>query len=130
MLKTLFSVLSDASVRFTLLGAKQAGTDTYGNSYYVRDPKRGLKRERRFVLYARGTDASSVPAEWHGWLHHQTDMVPPAQNPLRRFWQKPHLPNQTGTENAYVPPGHPMRGGQREAATGDYQAWIPQGLDS
>ncbi len=125
MLKALFSVLSDASVRLTLLGARAIGADSYGNRYFARDPRRGHKRERRFVLYARGTDASSVPAEWHGWLHHQTDTVPPAQNPLRRFWQKPHQPNPTGTSNAYVPPGHVARGGKRDAATGDYEAWTP-----
>lgn len=125
MLKFITSVLSDASVRLTTLTARHVGTDSYGNDYYVKDPKRGHKRERRFVLYAQGTDASAVPAEWHGWLHHQTDHVPPAQNPLRRFWQKPHQANQTGTPLAYVPHGHPLRGGHRDPATGDYEAWTP-----
>jgi NADH:ubiquinone oxidoreductase subunit len=26
---------------------------------------------------------------------------------------------------AYVPPGHERRGGQRQRATGDYEAWRP-----
>src|SRR5688572_1266752 len=125
MFNFLTTVLSDASVRLTTLGAKHAGTDSMGNDYYVAKPKRGQKRERRFVLYAHAPDASSVPAEWHGWLHHQTDHVPPAQNPLRRFWQKPHQASQTGSANAYVPPGHAARGGQRDAATGDYESWTP-----
>ncbi len=128
MLKFLTNVQSSASVRLALLlGGKKVGSDIFGNVYYTKSPRRGLKRERRFVLYANGgTDASQVPAEWHGWLHHQTNDAPASVNPLRREWQKPHQPNMTGTQSAYVPPGHVQRGAQRDAATGDYEAWTPQ----
>ena len=44
----------------------------------------------------------------------------------RRAWQKPHLPNVTGTAASYRPPGHDYSGGHRAAATGDYQAWTPE----
>jgi NADH:ubiquinone oxidoreductase subunit len=128
MLKFLTNVQSSASVRLSLwLGGKQVGSDVFGNVYYTKPPKRGLKRERRFVLYANGgRDASMVPAEWHGWLHHQTNLAPTSVNPLRREWQKPHQPNMTGTNAAYIPPGHVQRGATRDAATGDYEAWTPQ----
>lgn len=126
MLKALTSVLSTASVRLlTLCSGKRAGQDSVGNVYYTAPPKRGLKRERRWVLYAGAPEASAVPAEWHGWLHHQTDQLPADHNPLRRPWQKPPQENKTGTSQAYVPPGHFYRGGQRDAATGDYEAWTP-----
>lgn len=131
MLKFLTSVQSSASIRLTvLLGGTKVGTDMYGNSYHTLKAKRGAKRERRIVLYANGAvEASLVPAEWHGWLHHQTDIVPQSVNPLRRKWQKPAQPNMTGTANAYVPPGHVTRGAQRDTATGDYQAWTPSSND-
>lgn len=109
----------------TLCSGKEAGRDSLGNIYYTAKPKRGQKRERRWVLYKGAPEASSVPAEWHGWLHHQTNELPAAHNPLRREWQLPPQANQTGTPNAYVPPGHVLRGAQRDKATGDYQAWTP-----
>jgi NADH:ubiquinone oxidoreductase subunit len=126
MLKFLTNVQSSVSVRLTLwLSGTKVGADDAGNIYYTLKPKRGLKRERRLVIYATGTDASAVPAEWHGWMHHQTDAIPSEKNPYRRVWQKPNQANLTGTTQAYVPPGHTLRGGQRESATGDYIAWSP-----
>ena len=64
--------------------------------------------------------------EWFGWLHHQSDRVPESgEESFRRLWQKPHNPNLTGTAQAYRPPGHLLKGGQRDKATGDYEAWRP-----
>ncbi len=119
MLKFLTDVQSTASVRLALwLGGKKVGADNFGNLYFTMKPRRGTKRERRLVLYKKGIDAAAVPAEWHGWLHHQTNVLPAATNPLRRSWQKPHQANLTGTADAYAP--------QRARATGDYQAWSPE----
>lgn len=126
MLKFLTTVSSSASIRlFTLLHGKKVGEDVFGNSYYTAKPRRGLKHERRWVLYNGVAEASLVPPEWHGWLHRQTNILPASENPLRRWWQKPPQPNFTGTKHAYVPPGHVTRGAQRDKATGDYQAWSP-----
>jgi NADH:ubiquinone oxidoreductase subunit len=130
-IQSLLSTSSTLSVRLQIgLAAKHVGDDPLGNRYFVGKPRRGYSRERRFVLYAnmkgdRGFDASQVPPEWHGWLHHQTNNVPAATNPLRHAWQLPPQENLTGTSQAYVPPGHTMRGGKRDKATGDYQAWTP-----
>lgn len=107
----------------TLLKGKRVGSDGFGNKYYRGKPRRGAVRERRWVIYPKGTDASVVPAEWHGWLHHQTDRVPTAEgNVYRKPWQKEHLSNQSGTPAAYLPPG---KTGTRPHATGDYTAWQP-----
>jgi NADH:ubiquinone oxidoreductase subunit len=126
MLKFLTTVSSSASVRlFTLLNGKKVGTDEQGNIYYNCAPRRGYKRDRRWVIYNGLAEASRVPPEWHGWLHHQTDTPPQDHNVLRRAWQQPPQQNLTGTANAYVPPGHVLQGGQRDKATGDYQAWTP-----
>lgn len=109
----------------TALHGRKVGIDALGNKYYRAKPRRGSTRERRWVMYKGAPEASMVPPEWHGWLHHQTDVVPSETNPLRRPWQKPHQPNMTGTAGAYLPPGHVLKGNKRADATGDYHAWQP-----
>lgn len=109
----------------TLFSGTFVGKDSAGNRYY-----RGRKplphgRERRWVVYNGEAEASRVPPEWHAWLHHTTDTVPPEGGSPKRPWQREHLPNQTGTPNAYRPPGHVLRGGKRSRATGDYESWQP-----
>lgn len=107
-------------------GAQKVGEDTHGNVYYRAKPRPGTKRERRWVMYREGAEASMVPPEWHGWLHHQCDTIPSGEGlSHRRNWQKPHRPNMTGTKDAYRPPGHILEGGKRDKATGDYEAWQP-----
>ena len=104
--------------------AVEVGRDAEGNIYY-REKKRtkGL-RERRWVYYVGEAEASNIPPEWHIWLHHMADA--PLTNVPRKAWQKPHVPNLTGTPDAYFPPGHTLVGGERAKATGDYQAWKPE----
>ena len=79
---------------------------------------------RRWVIYQGANDASRVPPAWFGWLHHQTDVVP-TELPAPRPWVKEPVPNLTGTAAAYRPVGALERGGNRAAATGDYEAWSP-----
>lgn len=120
-------VLSPAHINlFTMRkGGKPVGEDQLGNKYYRANPRKGYKRERRWVMYKGAPEASSVPPEWHGWLHHQTDVIPSEGESYRREWQAPHKPNLTGTKQAYRPPGHILEGGKRDKATGDYEAWKP-----
>jgi NADH:ubiquinone oxidoreductase subunit len=104
------------------------GKDEFGNSYYRTaggkiDPALGI--ERRWVIYAGQTEASATPPGWWGWLRHTTDVPPTKEAYSKKPWELPHLPNQTGTPNAYRPQGSALRGGQRPAATGDYEAWTP-----
>ena len=109
---------------YTMMFGQLVGTDSQGNRYY-RD-RRGVqrwRREKRWVLYKGEPEASRVPPEWHGWLHSIAKEPPGDYQP--KPWQKAHQPNLTGTPAAYLPPGHTLRGGQREAATGDYQPWVP-----
>ena len=107
---------------YTKLRGQKVGEDAFGNVYYRSSRKRAGNREERWVIFAGDAEASKVPAEWHSWLHHTTDE--PIETPPKG-WQKPHQSNPTGTENAYLPPGHDRRGGQRAPATGDYEAWTP-----
>lgn len=120
--------LSPAHIGWVTLtaGARRVGTDQYGNRYYTARPRPGYDRARRWVIYKGSPEASKVPPEWHGWLHHQTDEIPDNTTAsYRRTWQKPHRQNMTGTTGAWRPPGHLLTEGKRPAATGDYQAWTP-----
>lgn len=124
----LLGALSPAHISFFTwtYGGKKVGVDQFGNKYFEGKARPGYKRNRRWVIYKGEPEASAVPPEWHGWLHHQTDDVPTAKGKsFRRPWQKPHQPNLTGTEQTYRPPGHILQGGQRDKATGDYEAWSP-----
>ncbi len=116
---------------FTWLHGEEVGRDSDGTRSY-RHKKGGttmsgsLQKERRWVIYAGEDEASRVPPEWHCWLHHTTDKTPPADGSPRFPWMKDHVPNLTGTDQAYMPPGHMLRGGKRDRATGDYEPWTPE----
>lgn len=99
------------------------GTDQFGNTYFeAKKIRAGEGRPRRWVIYARDVEATMVPPEWHGWLHHAHDRLPEGK---ARPWQKPHRPNLTGTAHSYRPAGHDYAGGQRRSTAGDYEAWTP-----
>lgn len=107
----------------TRLGTRRFGTemgrDDAGNVYYQSD---GGKR--RWVIFAGDNEATLVPPDWHGWLRRTVDAVPAEQIPVK-VWEKPWVPNMTGTAEAYAPSGAMNKGGRRARATGDYQAWTP-----
>ena len=105
---------------------EHVGTDAQGNKYYRSKPKQG-QQERRWVIYDGNNDASRVPAEWHGWLHGAFGDVPESYLPPPKLWEADYTPNATGTAAAYRPQGALERGGKRAKATGDYEAWSPEG---
>lgn len=101
------------------------GTDDEGNRYFEERRPSIDGRKRRYVLYKGLAEPSRVSPDWHGWLHHAFD-EPPTKAPLpRRPWEKPHVPNLTGTPGAWRPSGSLARSGDRPHATGDYEAWSP-----
>jgi NADH:ubiquinone oxidoreductase subunit len=105
------------------------GEDEFGNRYYrakghVIDPSVGA--ERRWVIYNGDADLSRVPPGWRGWLWHTVDVAPSEEIYEPRAWEKPGLPNMTGTRYAYRPQGSILAEGQRPAATGDYVPWTPR----
>ncbi len=100
---------------------RKVGVDEQGNEYY--ETRDGA---RRWVIYSGESEASRVPPDWHGWLHH-TYAEPPTAAPLpRKPWEKPHKPNLTGGPGAYLPPGSAATPARRPHATGDYEAWTPE----
>ncbi len=110
---------------YTWLCGELAGRDALGNRYYRNRKHRRGRRERRWVVYAGKPEASMVPPDWHGWLHHTVEETPPAGGAAVKAWQKEHQPNLTGTAGAYRPPGHVLSGGRRDRATGDHEPWRP-----
>lgn len=108
----------------TWLRGEAVGTDQFGNRYYQDRKPAESGRRRRWVVYSGDDEASKVPPEWNAWLHYTSNRVP--DGTPRREWEKPHSPNLTGTAQAYRPPGHTLRGGERAHATGDYEAWTPE----
>lgn len=97
----------------------KVGDDAAGNTYYQsRDGK------RRWVIFNGEAEASRVPPDWHGWLHHTWDAAPSTAPVPRKSWEQPHQPNLTGTAAAYAPPGSIRKGVPVERR--DYEAWQPE----
>jgi NADH:ubiquinone oxidoreductase subunit len=104
------------------------GEDENGNKYYRSKKATGPNGyERRMVIYAGGyAEPSTIPPGWYGWMHYRTDISPAEESYAPREWQKPHVPNLTGTAGAYRPDGSLLKAGERPRVTGDYQAWSPE----
>lgn len=109
----------------TLLHGRRVGKDSFGNIYYEERKTPKQRRKRRWVVYNGVDEASRVPPLWHAWLHYTIDAPPDESAERGPAWQKAHVPNVTGTAQAYRPPGHTLQGGRRAKATGDYDPWIP-----
>ena len=122
LFKMVFAWWSHATIGtlvHTMLHGVPVGTDSFGNRYY--QTKDG---QRRWVVYNGTVDGSRVPPEWHGWMHHTLD-APPSPGIKKKSWEKDHLPNLSGTEDAYHPAGSLARGGVHAPTTGDYESWSP-----
>ena len=104
---------------FTWRKGNRVGEDDMGNVYYEGDGG------KRWVQYAGYADASAIPAGWHGWMHHRTDVSPVDETYQTREWQKPHKANKTGTTEAYLPKGSMGNHEERDRVTGEYDAWTP-----
>lgn len=106
---------------------ERVGEDDFGNVYYRERGAKDWRRERRWVVYGPGVEpeGSLVPPGWAGWLHRRLRHAPTEQPLPAHRWEREHIPNLTGTAEAYVPAGHVRRGGKRAKATGDYEAWQP-----
>ena len=117
------ATMSSIGTRFhTWRFGVRVGDDAAGNVYYRHKASGDASR---WVVFSGAAEASTVPPEWHAWLHRYVD-APPNPEAARPDWSKPHQPNPTGSIDAYRPPGHDYKGGARAAATGDYEPWRPE----
>ena len=123
-LKMMFSWWNSATwgtLLHTWMSGTSVGSDAFGNRYY-----QNKDGSRRWVIYNGTVEASRVPPDWHGWMHH-TFAEPPTTAPLKApHFEAPHQPNLTGTSAAWRPEGSLRNSGKRPPATGDYQAWKPE----
>jgi len=81
----------------TIFFGKLVGEDELGNKYYQN------KKGKRWVIYNGEVEASKIPNDWYSWMHHTNNKIENSHNLKKYKWQKNHLPNQTGTTNAYNP---------------------------
>ena len=112
---------------YTWLRGEPVGVDVFGNRYYR--AKSALPEsipERRWVIYNGYSEASMIPPGWHGWMHHRVAEPPVEGAYVPHEWEKPHIPNQTGTADAYRPPGSIVGGSKPAPRAADYSAWRPE----
>ena len=107
---------------YTWRKGKRIGEDENGNIYYEGGMFDG--RPRRWVIYNGVSEASAIPAGWHGWMHHRTDVAPSDETYDRKEWELDHQANPTGTSAAYRPKS--LRNEQDgEQETKQYESWTP-----
>ncbi|KAN0039959.1 hypothetical protein ACTA71_011841 [Dictyostelium dimigraforme] len=60
----------------------------------------------RWVEYAdyKSNDPTTIPPEYHSWIHHVSDKLPSEMLPFSPTYKRPHIANPTGTDGAYTPP--------------------------
>lgn len=107
------------TILWTRRHGEKVGEDAAGNVYY-----RKKDGDTRWVIFNGEAEASRVPPEWHGWLHYTWDEPPTTRPVAKQSWEKPHLPNMTGTDAAYAPAGSIRK--PQPAERSDYEAWSPE----
>ncbi len=80
----------------TFFSGKLKGIDEFGNKYYE------SKLGKRWVIYKDTVEASNIPPNWYSWIHFISNK-PPNHNQRKYAWEKKHVPNLTGTNEAYRP---------------------------
>jgi len=71
----------------TIIFGKKVGQDEFKNKYY-----NSKNNKKRWVIYFKKNDASSVPPEWQAWLTQTVD-TPPSNTTKKHDWLIPHKPN-------------------------------------
>ena len=104
---------------YTALVGRPVGTDEFGNHYFEN------RRGRRWVIYNGYAEASAIPPGWYGWMHKTVDEPPTAASYQPREWEKPHMPNPTGTREAYRPQGS-LHFHAPKPPPRDYEPWQPK----
>lgn len=104
---------------FTWRKGQRVGDDAAGNIYY-----RNADDSRRWVIFKGDAEATQIGPEWHGWLHRTWDDLPTERPLVHKPWEQPHLPNRTGTVDAYAPAGSLRR--VTPVTRKDYEAWSPE----
>ena len=107
MLNNLGTIIS------TFLFGKKIGEDNFGNIYYLN------KNNKRWVLYYKNNDASSVPPEWQAWLTYTVNDLPNKKDKKKK-WQIKHEPNKTGLN--YIMKKNKQ---EKKEEISSYNSWKP-----
>ena len=102
----------------TIFFGKLVGEDELGNKYYQN------KKGKRWVIYNGEVEASKIPNDWYSWMHHTNNKIENSHNLKKYKWQKNHLSNQTGTENAFDPEKNNTNDSSKKR-NDDYIKWSP-----
>ena len=97
---------------YTIFYGKLVGKDDFGNKYYG-----NRKSKKRWVIYSGEIDASKISNEWYSWIHFMQNKIDISISSKKYEWQKPHMPNLTGTERSY----HPNK--NNNATKKKYKTW-------
>ncbi|KAL5241256.1 hypothetical protein ACI65C_008666 [Semiaphis heraclei] len=98
----------------TLVGTDEMGNRYYENNMYFYGRNRWVEYNDQVYL---DYDASQIPAEWYGWIHYKTDLLPYNDPSRPKYkWMAKHTENETGTNRQYVP---------YSTMPPKIQAWVP-----
>ncbi len=86
---------------YSFLYGKKIGQDKSGNKFYVH---KNNKIKKKWVLYNKIVDPTSLMVTWQLWLTNKKHEIPDALSSSRDYvWQKERMPNHSGTIDSYHP---------------------------
>ena len=94
------------TILYTLLNGKKVGEDYYGNIFYIHKKN----KKKRWVLYKKQIDPTSLEVEWQIWLTETYKDKEIIINKPSFKWQKNKKANLTGTTASY----HPAKNSEKE----------------
>ena len=100
---------------YTLFFGKFIAEDEFGNKYYS-----DSKNKKRWVIYRNKVESSTIPPNWHSWIHFQRKDTPKVKVDIFP-WQKQHEENLTGTSRAYKPEGSMLNDSKKNMKK--YETW-------
>ena len=90
---------SIGTVLYSLLNGKKVGQDNQGNRFYIHKKN----KKKRWVLYKKQIDPTSLEVEWQIWLTKSYKDKEMIINKPSFKWQKNKKANLTGTIDSYNP---------------------------
>ena len=97
----------------------EVGRDEKNNRYF-----RNKTDTKRWVIYQGEIDSSMTNPEWNNWLRYTSKDIP--KETKKYFWQKNHIPNQTGTQIAYMPKSDQGSSITKKQKSLGYEKWKPK----
>tara|TARA_B100001027_G_scaffold96225_1_gene66094 strand:- start:459 stop:830 length:372 start_codon:yes stop_codon:yes gene_type:complete len=98
---------------------QEVGRDEKNNRYF-----KNKSDTKRWVIYDGEIDSSMTNPDWNNWLRYTSKEIP--REAKKHFWQKNHIPNQTGTQNAYMPKRDQESSITKKQKSLGYEKWKPK----